>query len=172
MLSDSWFFKYNVSREMKHILSSKYISIIYKAKFKTDIIAADRKKDKGQKRIQNIVIHLRRSFADGKAKRLYYCLPNILAIFQDKTRPLHHHYRIRSGVRCFWGLNSSSSSSSSILNVVFENSGNDLNNKENFDTSETESCLNLPKAKGIKQSEMIGVPSSVYEKSIKRFRIY
>ena len=172
MLSDFWFFKYNVSHEMKHVLSSKYISIIYKAKFKTDVIVDDRKKVKDQKHIQNLAIYLRRTFTEGKANRLYYCLPNILAIFQDKTRPLHHHYRIRSGVRCFWGLNSSSSSSSSILNVVFENSGNDLNNKENSDTSETESLLNLPKAKGIKQSEMTEVPSSEYEKSIKRFRIY
>ena len=37
--------------------------------------------------------------------------------------------------------NSSSSSCSSLSNVIFENAVNDFNNESNADTSETESCF-------------------------------
>lgn len=37
--------------------------------------------------------------------------------------------------------NSSSSSCSSLSNVIFENAGNDFNNESNVDTSEAESCF-------------------------------
>ena len=51
------------------------------------------------------------------------------------------HCNIRKSVIYSWGQSSSSSSISSLLNIISENAGNDLNNEANIDTSKTESCL-------------------------------
>ena len=66
----------------------------------------------------------------------------------DKIFPLRHHYHIRSGRNCFilflfflGGGHSFSNSSSLLSNNLFENADNDLNNKANADTLETDSLL-------------------------------
>ena len=63
----------------------------------------------------------------------------------DKVCPLHL-YHIRSGVMFFWE-NSSSGSSVSLPNMIYENSASDLNNET------------ILKVRGIKQSKAVEVIS-------------
>lgn len=61
----------------------------------------------------------------------------------DRICPLQYHYHIRCGIKCFLRDISTSSSSSSLPNVIFENNVSDLKYQVNADTSETELCLSL-----------------------------
>ena len=66
-------------------------------------------------------------------------------------------------------------SDSLVLNAIFENAVNDINNKARGDTSEKELCLSSENERN-KKSKAIGVISKpefleTFEKSIKGFRI-
>ena len=54
---------------------------------------------------------------------------------------MHRHHHIKSGLKFFSGGSSTSSQSSSLSNIEFQNADNNLNDKANADTADTETWL-------------------------------
>ena len=63
-------------------------------------------------------------------------LTNHSCQISEKVCPFYCHHHIKRVIRCIFGENSTSSSSSSLSNVIFENASNNVNNEANSDTSE------------------------------------